>query len=180
MEQINEARFRFAAILITPFFLAFSAGCGYHLLGKGKGELEGARSIAIPYFTNKTYQPGLDRVFTEALLNEFIESRRFSITTPDQADVVMKGTLKSLEEQTISYDRNDRVLEYRLIVKMDFSAEERLTGKIIWRDTNITDNKVYQVDQADIAVTEFGKDEAIRRLAAELAERIHDNLIQGF
>ena len=179
MEHVKKARFRFAAILITSVFLAASAGCGYHLLGKGKGELAGARSIAIPYFTNKTYQPGLDRVFTEALLNQFIESRRFAITTPDQADVVMKGTLKSLEEQTISYDRNDRVLEYRLTVKMDFSAEERLTGKVIWRDTNITHNEEYG-RREDIAFTEFDKDEAIKRLAAELAERIHDNLLEGF
>jgi hypothetical protein len=137
------------------------------------------RTIAVPYFINKTYEPAVDRIFTDALVNEFVESREFTLTTEDKADVVMRGVLKSLEEKTISHNRKDRALEYRVTVTLEFSVEERATGKVIWRDRNITHNEEYRVN-TDIAVTEFNKDEAIKRLAAELAERIHDNLLEGF
>jgi hypothetical protein len=70
-------------------------------------------------------------------------------------------------------------LEYRATVTLEFSVEERATGKVLWRDRNITHNEEYRVNP-DIAVTEFNKDQAIKRLAGELAERIHDNLLEGF
>lgn len=173
------SRFSEISILFLALILTCSAGCGYHFLGKGKGTLGDIRTIAIPYFINKTYEPAIDRIFTDALVNEFVESREFTLTTEDKADVVMRGVLKSFKEKTISHNRNDRVLEYRVTVTMEFSAEERTTGKVIWRDENITHNEEYRVN-TDIAVTEFNKDEAIKRLAAELAERIHDNLLEGF
>jgi outer membrane lipopolysaccharide assembly protein LptE/RlpB len=159
--------------------LAVSSGCGYHFLGKGKGTLGEVKTIAIPYFVNKTFEPGIDRIFTDALVNEFVESREFTLTSEDKADVVMKGVLKSFEDQPISFNRNDRALEYRATVTLEFSVEERATGKVLWRDRNITYNEEYRVNP-DIAVTEFNKDQAIERLAGELAERIHDNLLEGF
>jgi outer membrane lipopolysaccharide assembly protein LptE/RlpB len=189
--------YRGAKILVLVCILAGASGCGYHFLGKGKGTLEEIKTIAIPYFMNKTYEPGIDQIFTDALVNEFVESREFVITTEDKAEVVMKGVLKSFGEQVISFDRNDRAMEYRITVSLEFSVEERATGKVLWRDKNITHNEEYRVDmehvaptditdtqehqvKQDIAVTEFNKDKAIKRLAAELAERIHDNLLEGF
>ena len=188
---------RGAGILILVTILAVSSGCGYHFLGKGKGTLGEVKTIAIPYFVNKTFEPGIDRIFTDALVNEFVESREFTLTSEDKADVVMKGVLKSFEDQPISFNRNDRALEYRATVTLEFSVEERATGKVLWRDRNITHNEEYRVDmknvpstditnnkeyqvQQDIAVTEFNKDQAVKRLAGELAERIHDNLLEGF
>jgi len=170
---------RYCEILIIVSILVSSSGCGYHFLKRGGGPLRDFKTIAISYFINKTYEPGIDRIFTDALVNEFVESREFTLTTEDKADVVMKGVVRSFEEKTISYNRNDRVLEYRASVALDFSVEERTTGKILWRDKNITHNEEYRVN-TDIAVTEFNKDEAIKRLAAELAEKIHDNLLEGF
>jgi outer membrane lipopolysaccharide assembly protein LptE/RlpB len=186
-----------AGILILMSFFAGSSGCGYHFIGKGKGTLGEIKNIAIPYFINKTYEPGIDRIFTDALVNEFVESREFSITTEDKAEAVMKGILKSLEEQAISFSKNDRAMEYRITVSLEFSVEEKATGKVIWRDKNITHHEEYRVALEDItdndtthnkeyrlkqniAVTEFNKNEAIKRLAAELSERIHDNLLEGF
>lgn len=186
-----------AGIVILMSIVAVSSGCGYHFLGKGRGTLQGYTSIAIPYFSNKTYESGIDRIFTDALVNEFVESREFSITAEDKAEVVMRGVLKSFEEQAISFNKNDRAMEYRITVSLEFSVEDRATGRVLWRDKNITHNEEYRVSmedipnnsivpndeyrvKQDIAVTEFNKDKAIKRLAADLAERIHDNLLEGF
>ena len=174
-----KVHMRSIKILILVSLLVWPFGCGYHFIGQGKGVLGNIKSIAIPYFANKTYEPGIDRVFTEAMVNEFVESREYSLTTVDKADVVMRGTLKSFQERTISYDRNDRALEYRITVVLDFSVEDKATGRVIWSSKDITHNEEYRVNP-DISNTEFQKDEAIQRLAAELAERIHDNLIEGF
>jgi outer membrane lipopolysaccharide assembly protein LptE/RlpB len=179
MQKRVRSLSRYIGILIVVSILAGSSGCGYHFLGRGKGPLKDFKTIAIPYFMNKTYESGIDRVFTDALVNEFVESREFTLTTEDKADVVMKGVVKSFEEQPISFNRNDRALEYRATVSLEFSVEERATGKILWRDKSITHNEEYRVN-TDIAVTEFNKDKAVKRLAAELAERIHDNLLEGF
>ena len=56
--------------------LVLAAGCGYRLARFDNPELEGITTIAIPYFENKTYEPGLDAVFTYAFTNKFIETGR--------------------------------------------------------------------------------------------------------
>lgn len=184
-------------IIILTTVSAGNSGCGYHFITRERGVLREIKTIAIPYFVNRTYEPGIERIFTEALVNEFVESGEFSITTEERAEVVMRGIIKSLEEKAISFNRNDRSMEYRLTVSLDFSVEERTTGRVLWHDKNLVHNEEYRVAiedvpsdifrtrghyraKQDISISEFNKENALKSLAEELAERIHDNLIEGF
>ena len=63
-----------ASILISLLCIFGLTGCGYHFIGQSE-VLSEIHTIAIPYFENETYEPGLERYMTEALVNEFVRSR---------------------------------------------------------------------------------------------------------
>jgi len=167
-----------ARIIFLLLFFVGLVGCGYHFIGSSD-VLSGIHSIAIPYFENKSYEPGLERYMTEALVNEFVKSRTVSIVDEGDADAVIRGTIGLFKEFVIAYDKNDNALEYLTQVELDVALERRDTGEIIWRNKELFHLEEYRVS-SEIAVTEANKGYAIRKAAVEMAERIHDSIIEGF
>lgn len=154
-------------------------GCGYHRAMPVNPLLQNISTIAVPYFKNKTFEPELESIFTQAFVNEFIESKRLRVVDREQADVILYGTIKQLFEDTISYDRDDKAQEYRLRVTVDLVLEKRQTGTVVWKRINLRQADEYSVDTRIIA-SEAAKREALQRLAQDLAERAHDSIMQGF
>jgi len=165
--------------LIYLLFIFGIAGCGYHFIGQKSEVLAGIHSIAIPYFSNKSFEAGLESYLTEALVDEFVKSRLIPIVDESGADAVIRGQIENFREFVISYDRNDRALEYRALVSLDVTLEEKDTGKVLWRNKELFHFEDYGVSP-EIAITEANKGKAIKRIAAEMAERIHDSIIEGF
>ncbi len=155
------------------------AGCGYHFIGQESGVLAGIDTIAIPYFVNKSFEPGMERYITEALVDEFVKSKFISVVVEAEADAVIRGRIEEFSETVISYDRDDRALEYRTRITLDITLERKDTAEILWRNKGLYHFEEYNV-AADIAATEANKKIALKMTAAELAERIHDSIIEGF
>lgn len=160
-------------------FIFSVAGCGYHFIGKGSEVLSGIHSIAIPYFSNKSYEAGLERYLTEALVDEFVKSRIIPLVDEGEADAVIRGKIEDFREAVISYDKDDRALEYRALLLLDVTLEKRDTGKVLWRNKELFHFEEYRVS-SEIAVTEASKQQTINKIAVEMAERIHDSIIEGF
>ena len=154
-------------------------GCGYHRARTDGPHLAGVATIAIPYFKNKTFEPEAEKVFTHAFINEFIKSRRLQIAREHDADLVLRGTIKKLVEDTIAYNRDDKALEYRMDVVLDLQLERRSTGEVLWKRKNMRHSEEFPVGDS-IVLSEAAKRAALEKLAADLAERIHDSIIQGF
>jgi hypothetical protein len=172
---------RVATLIIILFFL-FS-GCGYHLASTVNPMLENYDSIAIPYFENKTFEAEAVTIFTYAVVNEFIESKRLKVEGIDKADLVLYGTVKELNEQSIGYSSDDKAREYRIWATLELSLEEKSTGKVLWKRNKLThDNEYLSADlrTGEITETDASKRKALVLLAEDLAERIHDSIVQGF
>lgn len=155
------------------------SGCGYHFIGQGNEALSGIHSIAIPYFANKSYEAGLERQVTEALVDEFVKSRRFSIVAERDADAVLRGTIEQFTETAVSFDKDDYTLEYRTSLSLDATLEMKDTGEILWRTKGLLHVEDYRV-APEIAATEANKNQAIILTAREVATRIHDSIVEGF
>ena len=167
-----------ARIISSILFILGLTGCGYHFIGQSD-VLSGIHSIAIPYFENASYEPGLERYMTEALADEFVKSRTVSIVGEGDADAVIRGKVELFKEFVIAYDKDDSALEYLIQVELDVTLEKRDTGEVIWRNKNLSHFEEYRVS-SEIAVTEANKGHAIKKAAVEMAERIHDSIIEGF
>lgn len=164
-------------IILTGVLI--SAGCGYRLAGKDNPMLAGINTIAVPYFKNDTFEAGIESVFTSVFANEFINSKRLQVVSVDQADVILRGTIKNFREQIISYNQDKKALEYRVFVTLDLSLEKRATGEVLWKRKRLVDNEEYQVSNY-ITVTQADKTTAVEKMAQDLAQRVYESIIQGF
>lgn len=163
-------------VLLGVFLLS---GCGYHVIGQGNEALSGIHYIAIPYFANKSYEAGLERYVTEALVDEFVKSRMYSIVAEKDADAVLRGTIEYFKETATAYDKDNYALEYRASLQVDATLEMKDTGDVIWRTTELHHFEDYRV-APEIAATEANKNQAIGLIAREVATRMHDSIVEGF
>ena len=154
-------------------------GCGYHFIGQNSEVLSGVNSIAIPYFENKTYQSGLERHVTEALVDEFVKSRTIPIVSEGDADAVIRGVIEEFREYVSAFGKDDYALEYATFLSLSVTLEKKDTGEVLWRNKDLTHIDDYLVS-SEIAVTEENKEQSIILSSRELAVRIHDSIIEGF
>ena len=171
----GKAKGIFALLLI---FLI--SGCAGYRFASDYNNMPGdIKSISIPFFKNETFESNIETYFTEALVNEFIKNKQFTIT-PKGADAVLEGVVKEFRTHTIAHSHQDRVLEYRAYVTLDLTLTSSQTGEIIWRKLNWIHDDEYKINTNNIALTEAKKRIAIRQIAAELAEQIYEDLVLGF
>ena len=168
--------------VLTIIFSLLLSGCGYRLASTVNPMLDNYDSIAIPYFENKTFEAEAVTIFTYAVVNEFIESKRLKVEGIDKADLILYGTVKELNEQSIGYSSDDKAREYRIWATLELSLEEKSTGTVLWKREKLThDNEYLSADlRTEITVVEASKRKALVLLAEDLAERIHDSIVQGF
>ena len=84
--------------------LLAATGCGYRLAGRDNPLLGGINTIAIPYFKNETFEAGAESVFTRAFADQFIQSKRLQVVSVDTAEVILRGTIKIVREEIITYN----------------------------------------------------------------------------
>ncbi len=174
--MMQDKGYRITFLLL--FILGLS-GCGYHFIGQESEVLSGINAIAIPYFSNKSYEARLERYLTESLVDEFVKSRMIAIVEEGDADAVIRGKIENFKEYVISFDKDDRALEYRALALLEVTLERRDTGEVLWRNKELFHFEDYRVS-SEIAETEANKEQAIKRISVEIAERIHDSIIEGF
>ena len=170
--------------VLTIIFSLLLSGCGYRLASMANPMLDNYDSIAIPYFENKTFEAEAVTIFTYAVVNEFVESKRLKVENIDKADLVLYGKIIKLNEQSIGYSSDDKALEYRIWATLELSLEEKSTGTVLWKRKKLThDNEYLSADLSaggEITETDASKTRALVILAEDLAERIHDSIVQGF
>ncbi len=162
---------------IISFLLAVT-GCGYRFGAEGFGPSPEIRSIAIPTFTNLTYEAGIETIVTNAILGELIHDGRVKIVGEDAADAIMEGTVTSFATSSVAYDPMGMVLEYRTWITLDVVLKRNRRGEILWSERGLSESDVYRVS-SEVLLTEAEKNRAIQKIAGELARRIRRGLFEG-
>jgi outer membrane lipopolysaccharide assembly protein LptE/RlpB len=164
--------------LFSIICIALLLGCGYQLVGKETHLPPGIRSLAIPTFVNRTFEPGIEVPFTQAFLREFIRDRRVKVVDRKEADSLMEGVIKSFLIHSVSYDRSGLVLEYQASVVLDLSLKNR-TGQLVWKEQNFSETRWFRAS-ADVLINESNKAAAIQEMGRLVAERIRDRFFYQF
>ena len=169
----------FQSVIIFACIAVFFQACGYRLARPSNPLIENIHTIAIPYFKNDTFEPELETLFTHSFVDEFVESRRLQVVGVEEAEVILRGHILQFREETLAYNIEGKAFEYRMIITMDVILEDRLTGKVVWKRNKIIHGEEYSVGNSIVA-TETAKRRKIKIFAEDIAERVHDSIMQGF
>jgi len=135
------------------------------------------KSVAIPIFKNpRTFKYGLERKITTALVDAFVRDGTLDVAAEAQADAKLTGEVVSYKKEALSYDVTESVKEYNLVVVVSVSFIDLTTGQVLYQDPNI-----YQaVSYYAVGPRAETEDEALERLAEELARKIVKRTLQGW
>jgi outer membrane lipopolysaccharide assembly protein LptE/RlpB len=158
--------------------LLLLAACGYRMVGKETHVPPGLTSVAVPTFKNRTYEPGIEVLFTRAFLNEFILDRRVNVVNRAQADSLLEGVITNFLMHSVSFDQSGRVLEYQTRVTLDLTLKDR-AGKVLWEEKNFSETEWFRASSG-ILINEANKNAAIQSIGRLAAERLRNRFFQNF
>ena len=117
------------------------AACGYHLAGTGTTVPEGARTIRIERFTNRTRETGHDVHLHGAVEDEFRRQGTLRVVTEGDADLVLSGTIRRFTSVPVAFSATDEAVQYQGIMQVSLRLTERESGHLLF------ENKLLQESQ---------------------------------
>ena len=169
-----------AATVLVLLFMCSS--CGYRLTPVGGIVPEGPKTIAIPVFLNLTNEPMVDTVLTRAVVNEFFTDGRLKITSPEDADLILRCKITKFELTPSAYTTDPYVQSYNVNITISFTLEDAKTGKMLLVVNNLTNQFIssYSVTLGGISVTKTAKEAAIETSGQNIASSIRSRVLEGF
>jgi len=199
----QKAQFKFPNCWLGLFLLG-ALGCGYQFTGRGAGLPKDVRNVFVEPFINRSKDVAIEREIATALRIEFHRRGQLGIVDRlDQADAILSGVVRSLENRVTAVNRHDEVLQFDMVLVVDMSLRRRAPEEILWRVQGtkltesyagsrgavITSSSRFQTGTlnpgdigrfTDIQLTETLGQEVKERLVERLARELHQRLMEMF
>lgn len=163
-------------MLVVATWAVFHA-CGYRFAGGGSLPA-GVQRIFITIFENRTNETGIEKTFTDDLLNEFILKRKTDLAmSSEDADAVLSGVIRWLTVETISHTGTVTSDERRVKMAVHLKLRNR-NKRIVWSGV-VTEERTFVVADSN-AGTEKNQRDAVIVLSRLLAEKAYNRLTTDF
>jgi hypothetical protein len=100
---------------------------------------ESVQKVAIPPMENKTGQPEVDQRLTQKVTQAFIENGRLKVSSREEADAVLQGTLQRYDRIVLTRDANQVPQQYKLQLVVDFDFIDAKTSQLMWTTRRTVD-----------------------------------------
>ncbi|BCA80008.1 LptE family protein [Desulfuromonas sp. AOP6] len=168
-----------SALLFLVFLLFVLSGCGYQFSEKAGRFSDAENRLYIELFGNKTAEPYLEDLVTNAVVTRFARKPEMEIVESwDRADVVLTGTVTGYSISAISYGPGDRILEYRSRLSVQATLRRAVDGKALWKGQVAWDDEY--PTHPDKGVQEDRESEIQGLLAERVAEELYFRILENF
>lgn len=172
-------KYRKALAIFSLFAMIGFSGCGYGFRGTVNNLPPDIKQIAIPVFVNATSEPGAEIVFANALIYEFARSRILKVVPESEAQAVLNGKIKAVTVDSVILATTSQSLERRVTLIIEVTFKRADNQKIIWQNLGLARYETFKASD-DPSQTDRNKEEAIRKIAKDLSERIHNGILENF
>ena len=153
-------------------------GCGYHFAGTGGQAPGDIKSIAIDVLQNNTAEIGLENVFTNAIINQFVQWKRLPIKPRKEAGGVLGGAITGINTQEVSHVDSQKTLTTRLTITLKITVKSVETDEILWqRNYSYYEDYVETGNALDTALL---RRQAANEIAEYLAQKIYMDMFEEF
>ena len=145
---------RRSARLIAVLVLLGNLGCGYQLAGQNSLLMKNVRSIYVEPFITRSRDVGIDKELTTALRSEFYRRGQIKLVDQsDEADAIVTGVIRSLDNRLASVNRQDEALQYEAVLIVDVTLRRREPNEILWRGPNTRLTQLFAGSRAAVVTT---------------------------
>ena len=152
------------------------AGCGYSFRGNLPDHI---KTVAVPVFTNKTSEPAVENLLTSAVVDAFASNGRLRVVKPEDADAVLDGEVVGYTVQSIAFDNQANVRQFRLVVTMNIRLRDVRRSSILFEQQNLREKADFQV-QGAVSQTIGVEEGAVRTAATEIGRSIVSLTVDRF
>ena len=153
-------------------FCLIAAACGYSFRSPVPAHLN---TVYVPTFENETREFQLTQQLTESVINEFLsESRLHLVSSEEEADLVVRGTITDYQEEALSYDpgqaANPDVFSRRVLLAVDITLEDRVEERTLWENPNLVEWGEFNEEADEDRL--IGIDRAIGKISDEILRHV--------
>jgi len=166
-------------LLALPVLAAVaSSACGYHFQQAAHLPND-AKRLYVDIFENRTNQAGLETTVTNAVVFEFVKRGETDmVKEPSQADLIMKGVIRSVQVSTAATRSNSGAGERSVAITLDVRLVQQ-DGNVVWSANGLSDSDAYVVG-ADKFVNDDKQRATLGLVSTRIAERIYNRFTDNF
>ncbi|SRR5712692_11924364 len=151
--------------------LLLLSGCGYRFTAGGAGLPGGIREVYAPIFVNKTPEPGLEAIFTQAMREQLI---RAGVAGSSHSDAQLMGEVQSVSGAPTILTSGGTLASYRLFAQI--GVRLRNNGADVPNAAVVVAGQEDYLPGKNILESEANRTAALRRLSESLARDAYDRL----
>jgi outer membrane lipopolysaccharide assembly protein LptE/RlpB len=153
--------------------LLLLAGCGYRLVGSSSLPAH-IKKIAIPKFVNKTQEPEIEDVLTQAMRTVFNRRGKVKLVGKETADALLSGIIFSYnDDEAIDFNDQNNPSQYRLTITVDIELQDLTTDRILWKEQQLQRTADFDGgEDYDLSEETENKRTALENLANDLAQEV--------
>ena len=118
------------AVLAATLLLS---GCGYKLGEIRPTPMRAVRTLAVPTFKNRTFEPRLEVLFADTLVKRMQQDGTYELVADDKADAILYCTIDKIERRSIRSVMNNVLatseLDPRVLV--NYEVQDLVTCAIL-------------------------------------------------
>ena len=165
----------------APALMLLTAGCGYHIAGRGDLLPKTMKTVAIQPFGNNTMLYKLARLLPADVGRELISRTKYQLVDdPSHADAVLTGNLINYGAYPTVIDPiTSRATTVMVITTVQFTLTERATGKVLVTRPGFEVRERYEISGDPKAYfDESGT--AMERVSKDVARTIISAILENF
>ncbi len=152
-------------------------GCGYHVGEIRPTPMRAVRTLAVPTFKNRTYEPRIEVLFADTLVKRLQQDGTYEIVGDEKADAILYCTITRVEQRALRSVINNVLAtsEFGLKVTADFEVQDRVTGAILMQGAARGDTTFFSGNDLQTI-----QRQALSNAAADLADDIAVEVSEGW
>jgi outer membrane lipopolysaccharide assembly protein LptE/RlpB len=168
-----------ALLLIGLLGMGLVGGCGYGFRGTVNNLPPDIKTVHIPVFVNNTTEGGAEVVFANALIYEFTRGGVIGVVSEAEAQGIISGRIKSAAVDSVIYASQTQAVDRRVTVILEVIFRRADNKKILWQNLDMIRYENFRVG-GDPNQTDRNREEALRKISKDLAERIYSGILENF
>ena len=122
------------------------------------------------------YRPGMEVEITKAVIDRFMFDGNLKAAPEEKADLILKSELVDYKRDSLRYDANDNVEEYRIKLIVNMELVEVSSGTVLWKENGFAGETTYRISGSGAR----NESTAIRDAVSDLARRIVERTIEAW
>lgn len=158
--------------LLPLFGMLFVLSCGYYSL---KGSLPPhLKTVAIPLMENRTPEFGITETLTDAVIDEFVRDGSLKIVDRSAADVLITGTISSVNDRAGAFDQQETVADIKVYVSVSIECMDQVKRQKMWSE------RITQFGTYDPAEGPDGRSSAYEEAFEKISQEILNKTVSNW